>query len=266
MPNCTTILCLHKLMKCIFCKKDSFSSKSIEHVVPESFGNYNYTLPRGMVCDNCNNYFAREVEKPFLNLPEIVALRAFVGIPSKKGKIPQRVGFIDVDEFNKHYRNNRLSFDAKIEFPYETDELLLKKNKITSRFLAKVAYESWVLRLINEKDWVEEIINDSSWDAIRDYVRRGSNECWNYNIRRIYKIDEKVPISKNCKDYVNWESDFLFIGKFEEAVFLGEIFFVVIFFGMEYALNLMGDSIESYQRWLKENNNKCYLYMKKDYL
>lgn len=53
-------------MRCFFCKEDSSSSKSIEHIVPESIGNKAFTLPCGYVCDKCNNYLAREVEKPFL--------------------------------------------------------------------------------------------------------------------------------------------------------------------------------------------------------
>lgn len=28
-------------MNCIFCKKDSTNSKSVEHIIPESFGNKN---------------------------------------------------------------------------------------------------------------------------------------------------------------------------------------------------------------------------------
>jgi hypothetical protein len=53
-------------MRCIFCKNDSSNSKSVEHIIPESLGNTTRTLPKGVVCDTCNNYFARKVEKPFL--------------------------------------------------------------------------------------------------------------------------------------------------------------------------------------------------------
>ena len=48
-------------MRCIFCKKDSLDSKSIEHIMPESLGNVNHILQPGVVCDECNNYFARKV-------------------------------------------------------------------------------------------------------------------------------------------------------------------------------------------------------------
>ena len=49
--------------KCIFCHKDVSISKSVEHIIPESLGNKSHVLPKGYVCDECNNYFARKVEK-----------------------------------------------------------------------------------------------------------------------------------------------------------------------------------------------------------
>jgi len=40
------------------------------------------------VCDKCDNYFSREVERPFLESPALAALRFHQSIPSKKGRIP----------------------------------------------------------------------------------------------------------------------------------------------------------------------------------
>src|SRR5688572_24033225 len=75
-------------MRCVFCKKNSDLSRSIEHIVPESLWNKRNTLPKGIVCDSCNNYFARKVENPFLSSTAIKTLRFHQAIPSKKGKIP----------------------------------------------------------------------------------------------------------------------------------------------------------------------------------
>ena len=62
-------------MKCIFCGQESSYSKSIEHIVPESFGNKTAFLRKGIVCDKCNNYFARKVEQPFLESETVRVLR-----------------------------------------------------------------------------------------------------------------------------------------------------------------------------------------------
>ena len=40
-------------MICIFCRNEN-NAKSVEHIVPESFGNNFYILPKGVVCDECN--------------------------------------------------------------------------------------------------------------------------------------------------------------------------------------------------------------------
>ena len=52
-------------MRCIFCKQDSSNSKNVEHIIPESLGSTKHILGKGIVCDKCNNYFSREVEKTF---------------------------------------------------------------------------------------------------------------------------------------------------------------------------------------------------------
>lgn len=51
-------------VRCIFCKQNSEGSRSVEHIIPESIGNTRHILPRGTVCDRCNNYFSRKVEGP----------------------------------------------------------------------------------------------------------------------------------------------------------------------------------------------------------
>src|ERR1035437_2287572 len=81
-------------MKCIFCRSISSDSKSIEHIIPESLGNKTHTLPKGVVCDKCNNYFANKIEKKVLELAYFKSLRGRNVIETKKGKIPGIPGFI----------------------------------------------------------------------------------------------------------------------------------------------------------------------------
>ncbi|ELN7657016.1 hypothetical protein R1S27_004361 [Salmonella enterica] len=63
-------------MLCIFCAGNSTNSRSVEHIMPESIGSKKRVLPRGVVCDKCNNYFARKVEQPILNHPWMRNIRA----------------------------------------------------------------------------------------------------------------------------------------------------------------------------------------------
>src|SRR6476660_7819705 len=84
-------------MRCIFCRGDSASSKSREHITPSRSGNTSLVLPKGVVCDKCNNYFARGVEKPFLESDAIRVLRFHQGLGSKRRRVPSLTGLITPD-------------------------------------------------------------------------------------------------------------------------------------------------------------------------
>jgi hypothetical protein len=56
-------------MTCIFCDCNSNDTKTIEHIIPQSLGNVNITLPKGKVCNKCNNYFGRKIEQLLLEIP-----------------------------------------------------------------------------------------------------------------------------------------------------------------------------------------------------
>jgi hypothetical protein len=61
--------------------------------VPESFGNTEHVLEPGVVCDHCNNYLARKVEKPVLDSLYFKELRFGGGIPNKRGHLVPLDGF-----------------------------------------------------------------------------------------------------------------------------------------------------------------------------
>ena len=144
-------------MKCLFCKQSSTDTKSVEHVVPESLGNTKFILPLGYVCDKCNNYFAREVEKPFLELPELRLLRFQEGIPNKKNKMPTIDGLLNGNyriKLKRKLSHNEVVNEAEVTpeamdklfnasekatiiVPAFTNEMLPPNNAITSRFWQK---------------------------------------------------------------------------------------------------------------------------------
>jgi len=147
--------------KCIFCKENSENSKSVEHIIPESLGNKNAILPKGLVWDSCNNYFARKIEKELLNTPFYKLLRSRYGIESKKGKIPLDIGYLSNGneigiDFNNFITSNQGIL--KVAIPKKSDfiktfiegdikeiyiplSINLEKSIVVSRFLAKVGIE-----------------------------------------------------------------------------------------------------------------------------
>ena len=116
-------------MKCIFCKHDSSSSVSVEHVIPESLGNKKTVLPKGAVCDSCNNYFASKVEKPVLASGEFTQLRFNQLLKNKKGRVPETKIIVGPHAVTAR-RNGKLDFSFKPEdFDKIQDYLNTKKKR-----------------------------------------------------------------------------------------------------------------------------------------
>ncbi|AZQ57294.1 HNH endonuclease [Maribacter sp. MJ134] len=261
-------------MKCIFCKQDATHSKSVEHIVPESLGNKNNVLPKGVVCDKCNNYFALKVEKKVLETDFFKNLRHRNGIESKKGKIPKGKALIPKTKYEAdvilHKKKEKPievildteSFDlvrnGKIKhliLPFNTN--FQKDDKTVSRFLAKIGLEMMALRILekdkNDQDFFAE---EPALDPVRNYARfNQQNENWVYSSRKIYEEDESFFLENGQSMDMVFECDFL-------ATQAGEMYFVIAFKGIEFVLNMAGSSIEGYENWLIENNNISPLYAK----
>ncbi|MEL7434869.1 MAG: HNH endonuclease, partial [Chloroflexota bacterium] len=79
------------MSKCIFCKSSDNSFLRVEHLIPESLGG-DIIMPANLVCDKCNNYFGRKVERQALNAPIISFMRALLGTQNKRSKFHYHEG------------------------------------------------------------------------------------------------------------------------------------------------------------------------------
>lgn len=74
---------------CIYCKSETGDFRSEEHVIPESLcGDYAF-LPRGFVCDNCNNGVCANLDQRLQLFEPIAFLRVLYGPFGKDGKAPR---------------------------------------------------------------------------------------------------------------------------------------------------------------------------------
>ena len=284
-------------MQCIFCKRDSSNSQSVEHIIPESLGNTTLTLPRGIVCDDCNNYFSRKVEYPFLESKEIKALRFQESIPNKKGRVPPICGML-LDENasaqlkvlncfpgtpiyaqgniiialdSEQEESPRIPDKGRLIVPAFSDEVIKDMDTtIIARFLAKVAFEALALCLYTHEGGLEYLINEKNLDAIRNYARFGNVKKWQYNVRRIYSSG-KLWYESGEKPYqMVHETDFLFIpandtvnDQYKEVY----PYFLLALFGLEFVINIgdsSDDSLKPYEHWLLEHGNISPLYAGKN--
>jgi hypothetical protein len=260
----------HK-MRCLFCKKDSSESKSVEHIIPESLGNTKALLRKGVVCDKCNNYFSREVERPFLEAPAVLALRFHQGIPSKRGRIPLIQGILKPDFPVTIYRNPKYGMDIVSLEPDGVREIIKKKSGtflipakgeppselVISRFLAKTALEAMAGRLQDYQDGLAYLVDETQLDHIRRHAREGFPKYWAHHARRIYDQERHFLDEDNKEVQTVYEYNFL-------QTDLGEWYFVLAIFGLELVINLGGPEIEGYQMWLDSHDGISPLYSKKN--
>jgi hypothetical protein len=264
-------------MRCIFCKTNSDDSKSVEHIIPESLGNVEHILPAGWVCDACNNYLSREVEKPFLDSLYGRSSRFSMRVPSKRGRFPSVLGFhpqsrtkvelfyssedglsVGAAEGEDESRwvaslQSRTSGTLYIPSPDLADA-----NYATSRFIGKVGLEVLASRCLEILGWNDEVVDKSELDELRRYVRLGAPKViWPVNIRRIYPQDFQFADTKYGPHQILHEWDILCTPG-------GEFYVVVAIFGVEYAINLGGPELDGFHEWLKKNNDRSPLYGRGD--
>ena len=265
-------------MQCIFCHNESSSSKSVEHIIPESLGNKHHFLPKGYVCDECNHYFAIKIENELLSQPYFVSMRFRNEILTKKGRNVKEkmmflgalksveailqttedgriISFYDEDLFDR-VKNGEVNEIMALYIP-EPDY----PNKTMSRFLAKCAYEYFLYNMGKEKYdiCVQELLCKESdiLKALREYARYGKGEYWQYNQRRIYSEGDVVF---NQNEGLNYEilHEMRFFTREHKRFLNGhveaEVYFVMAIAGIEYAICISDPNISEYQKWLEEHN------------
>lgn len=237
-------------------------------MIPESLGNSALTLRPGVVCDGCNNYFSREVERPFLASGAITYLRFAQAVQSKKGKIPSVEGVLDPGFPAQLYRTLDTDMPMIVSLPPLAIEHLFtaRAGRLTvptggdpppetvlSRFLAKVALEAMAARLARYPDGLDYLVSEAQLDPIRNHARRGSTPRWPVSVRRIYDGDAGVSDEAGTVHQVVHESDILVTES-------GEWYFVLAIFGLELAINYAGPTIHGYDEWIKAHDGVSPLY------
>jgi len=269
-------------MRCIFCKTDSSSSKSVEHIIPESLGNKNGKLLKGVVCDRCNNYFAHKIEKVVLEMGYFQSLRARLMIENKKGILPKLLGFTKNKEvvevrFLQDDSNTievRCS-DSAVKILSNSNEIYVpfipeppKDDINISKFLGKIALEALAKRVSTIDGWQNDFVDNCSLDELRNFVRYGKGyKIWSYHIRRI-DSENQVKYDKKLNKYIEKlnEYDFLIPDKPDvdnDIHNLDNLYFVMAIMGIEYTINLTNAGLDRYIKWLSDNQGKSILQMEK---
>lgn len=235
--------------------------------MPESIGSRKRLLPAGVVCDQCNNYFARKIEKPILAHPSFRNLRAWYQVPNKRGKYPSLLGYIGGTDIAVSLRR---STDGKIKvetekagdsqhlegllesglsspllFPIQMDP----PEREMSRFLCKMALETIAENFCSTPSGTDLLIDSAFFENARIYARYGTNySYWPYSQRRIFP-EQSLMRHPETNEWV--EAGFgcgWFMNKRRETLF------AFCFYGVEFVINVGGPSIRGYEEWLIDHN------------
>lgn len=75
--------------RCIYCLSETGKFTSEDHIFPESLGNYDTVLPKGFVCDKCNNEVLSGLDAELVDSDLISLLKTVFTPYTKGGKLPQ---------------------------------------------------------------------------------------------------------------------------------------------------------------------------------
>jgi len=130
-----------------------------------------------------------------------------------------------------------------------------RNSTVVTRFIGKIGLEVLTSRVLAVEGWEIDIIDNPQLDELRDHVRRGfPSAIWPMSYRRIYPAE---------KEFIDRLEVYQVLHEYDILLIEGDEYFIVVaIFGVEYALNLGGRSIEGYERWLKKNDGKSLLYYK----
>lgn len=270
-------------MQCIFCHKDASLSRSVEHIIPESLGNKHHFLPKGYVCDNCNNYFSVKIENKLLTQPYFVSMRFRNEILTKKGKfVKENMFFPEVTKSCEVIMESSDSGPIMSFYDEELYDLIAAgkthtmiglylpepefPNIIMSRFLAKCAYE-YFLYNVGQDNYdlcVRELLGEEHdiLKDLREYARYGNGKYWQYNQRRLYSEGDIFLNQKEDSSYEILHEMKFFVKdhkRYPNGNVEAEIYFVIAIAGIEYAICLSDPDISEYQKWVMEHSKQSPL-------
>ncbi len=168
-----------KKTQCIYCLTTTANFTSEEHIFPESLGNDELVLPKGYVCDKCNNEVLAGLDNALLKFEPIAMLQVQFVPYTKDGKLPSanfqnlsmkrtspRNITIKAKDKTARIRNKKDLGDGWVSFSINMKGSRFKP-KVLGRALYKIALGMVALSQGHEKAC------DAKYDLARDFIRRG---------------------------------------------------------------------------------------------
>jgi hypothetical protein len=232
---------------CLYCKKKEGTFSCPEHVYPESLGNTEIILPKGIVCDSCNNGVLSRLDTHLVEHDVISFLKVmFLPINPKTGKFP-KAKYQNLTIEKTHPRKIRIiaqSGSKKTFIDKSTnDEAKFTINTIGCRpfnpvHLARSLYKI-ALGLICFKNGPELALHER-YDLARNFV-----------IGKVKTFPNNLLLTEKCEPSP-------YVGGSHYLLQPSGTLFIVKIFGITFLFNLEANPKIEMNNQLSAMNLKCF--------
>ena len=211
--------------------------------MPESFGNTEHVLAPGVVCDGCNNYLAREVEKPILDSLYFKVRRFNAVVRNKRGHV------VPLDGFHQQSGTRIQAYaDTSEGISIGTHPATPPEERALARFVGKVGLEALAYRFIQTGKSHEELVDMPAFDEIRNFIRRGSGPPqWSVARRQLYQPGKVFADGEEHYELLHEYE--LLIRPIDEANDLYACYISLVLFGEEFVLNMGSPGLDDFEVW-----------------
>jgi HNH endonuclease len=188
--------------RCIYCLSTSGDFTAEEHVFPESLGNDELILPRGLVCKYCNNRTLAQLESALIDFPPLALLRVEYVSYTKKGKLPKAdFGNATVERTHPRHiqyvakgnskliRDETKLEDGSVRFSVQL-EAKANSNPIT---LARALYKIGLGMVALDKG--QDYACSSKFDAARRFILRGGGAPNRLLLRKTITPEPQIEVT-----------------------------------------------------------------------
>jgi len=169
------------LNHCIYCLKKSAPFNSEEHIFPEALGNEELILPRGYVCDKCNNGVLSRLDNFLLEFEPVSFLRVIYSPYTKAGKLP-KASYQNISIRKTHPRNIVLTAKDKSGWVKNLKEMEdgqisfsinIKGKKFDPKMIGRALYKIALGTVAYDQGF--EVACDPKFDMARAFILKGED-------------------------------------------------------------------------------------------
>jgi hypothetical protein len=187
--------------RCIYCLSTTGTFSSEEHILPESLGNDELVLPKGCVCDTCNNGILATLDECLLQFEPIAFLRVMFLPYTKQGKLPHaNFQNMSIKKTRPHY----IKVTAKDETGMPKNEkhlgddwysfdLQVKGKPFNPKQLARALYKIALGMAAFDKGY--EQAYDSKYDAARNFILKNQDFPNNLILRTVFQPIHQIHVT-----------------------------------------------------------------------